>query len=360
MRMLCLTRYDRAGSSSRYRFYQFLPGLRALGWHVDASYLLGDGYVDALYEKRRLGAQFFVASAMRRLTALSRAREYDLVWIEKELFPYLPALLERALNRFRVRYVVDLDDAIFHQYQEHHSALVRATLGRKIERVMRGAALVIAGNDYIAEHALAAGARRVDVIPTVIDLTHYTVQKPPRRGPPVVGWIGSPSTQSSLTALAGVLSRFCGDTGATVRAIGAHRKFSLPGVPLQIVPWSEETEVEEIAAFDVGIMPLRDDPWSRGKCGFKLIQYMGCRLPVIASPIGANRAIVVHRETGWLASSEDEWGAALRAIAREPALGVQMGFAGRARVEQHYSLTVALPRLASALVAVAKPRLPSV
>jgi len=218
-------------------------------------------------------------------------------------------------------------------------------LGRKIDRVMAAATLVIAGNGYLAERARAAGAAAVEILPTVIDLERYPVRRQRSPGPLIIGWIGSPSTQRYLHEISGPLATFCAESHARVVAIGPRADFSIPGVPLEVVPWSEGGEVRAIQQFDIGLMPLPDSPFERGKCGFKLIQYMGCGLPMIASPVGVNREIVEDGVTGALGLDQDQWLSALRTLGGSDQLRARMGDAGRARVEARYSLQVTAPRL---------------
>ena len=356
MDLLCLTRYDRAGASSRYRTYQYLPHLRDAGFNVEEAPLLGHGYVDNLYRGSRQSAIRLLRSALERAWKLRRARKYDIVWIEKELFPWVPDVFEQLLRRFGARMVIDYDDAIFHRYDQHRSALVRRVLGRKIDRVMAAATLVIAGNAYLAERARAAGAAAVEILPTVIDLERYPVHRQRSSGPLTIGWIGSPSTQRYLLEISGALAAFCAESHARVVAIGPRPDFSVPGVPLEVVPWSEDGEVRAIQQFDIGLMPLPDSPFERGKCGFKLVQYMGCGLPVIASPVGVNREIVKEGATGFLAATEEQWLAALRGLGASEELRRRMGLAGRTEVEGRFSLKVVAPRLVDLLMAVARPR----
>jgi glycosyltransferase involved in cell wall biosynthesis len=243
--------------------------------------------------------------------------------------------------------VVDYDDALFHQYDQHRSAWVRRLLGGKIARVMRGAHLVTAGNAYLADYARRAGAPRVEIIPTVIDLERYPPAgvRPASDTPFTIGWIGSPSTAKYLLAIAPALAEVCAGGRGVVRLIGAG-PVDLPGVPVEVLPWNGSTEVEELKRFDVGIMPLPDEPWERGKCGFKLIQYMACGLPVVASPIGVNMEIVEQGVNGYLAETTAEWVQALNTLLLDADLRKRMGQAGRKKVEQEYSLQVTGPRLA--------------
>ena len=156
MKILFLTRYGPLGASSRVRALQFLPTFERMVWTCDVSPLFSDVYVQALYAKTgRMNSA--LVGYLNRLTILLRARRYDLLWIEKELLPFLPALAERLLASAGISYVVDYDDAWFHRYDRHHSSIVRKLLGRKIDAVMRHARVVVAGNRYIAARAEAAG-----------------------------------------------------------------------------------------------------------------------------------------------------------------------------------------------------------
>ena len=347
MKILALTRYGRLGASSRLRMFQYSPSLQALGIAVESTQLLGDEYLKRLYDGRSTSWHRVAVDYFRRLLCLLHVRSYDLLWIEKELFPFLPAWFESGLHSFGVPYVADYDDAIFHQY-EHGSLARRWLLGRKIDAVMRNAALVVGGNQYLADRAVAAGAPRVEVIPTVIDLERYPLT--PRRHalgsarPWVVGWIGSPSTVKYLDLVAPVLTALAAEFPIVLRVVGA--PFSWPGLQVDCRPWNEASEVAEILDFDVGVMPLLDSPWERGKCGYKLIQYMACERPVVASPVGANRDIVQHECNGFLPEDPSQWAMALRRLAGDSDLAHEMGRAGRRTVERDYCLGVTAPKLA--------------
>ena len=353
VRVLLLSRYGRLAASSRVRSYQYLPYLRELGVVVESKPLLSDRYIERLYRGRPRNPAPILAGYIRRLWNLATSSRFDLLWIEYELFPWLPAWFELLLSRLGVPYVVDYDDAIFHRYDSHRNPLVRRLLGRKIDQVMRQARLVIAGSDYLAEHARRAGAARVERVPTVVDLNRYHVTTPAEDRTYTVGWIGSPLTAPYLQKVRDALTDVCSDGRVRVRLIGSG-PISLDHIAVETRPWSESTEVAELQRFDVGIMPLPDEAWERGKCGYKLIQYMACGLPVIASPVGACRQIVEHGMNGFLAYTSSEWIVALRTL-QDPALRARLGAAGRTKVEQAYCLQVTAPRLASLLRSIAPP-----
>ena len=308
----------------------------------------GDYYQRDLYAGRPRRWWRIAQAYAFRLLQLARSTSFDLVWIEYELFPWLPALGERLLTGLRIPYVVDYDDPIYHRYQLHSNRLVRALLGTKIDVIMRRANTVIVGNDYLRDRAQAAGARRVECLPTVVDLERYPLPPETEGRIFTVGWIGSPSTVRYLSLIAPVLGDFCRPDKARFVVVGA-REAALEGVPAEFRPWSEATEVEDIQRFDVGIMPLPDEPWERGKCGYKLIQYMACARPIIASPVGANSLLVEPGVNGFLASTDKEWRSALENMRDGRNRRVLMGKAGRQKVETSYCTRVTAPRLAGIL-----------
>lgn len=244
--------------------------------------------------------------------------------------------------------MVDYDDAEFHRYDNHRLGAVRFLLGKKLDGVMRGAAMVIAGNDYIAEHARRAGAARVELLPSVVDLDRYPPAAPPRSNVFTIGWIGTPITAQFLHLVAPALREICRDGAARLVAIGSG-PLDLPGVSVEVKPWSEENEVRDLQEFDVGIMPVLDTPHNRGKCGLKLIQYMATSHPVVGTPIGVNTEIIQQGKNGFQADSVAEWVQVLETLRADAALRQRMGQEGRKMVEQRYSLAVAAPRLVKLL-----------
>lgn len=352
--ILLLSRYGRLGASSRLRHAQYLPWLRAAGLHIETAPLFDDAYLEALYAGRRPSVAGVLAAYVRRLSRLVRLRRFDLLWIEKELLPWLPFAVE-SLFLGRIPYVADYDDAWFHRYDGHPQPLVRALLGRKIDRLMRNAAVVVAGNEYLADRARAAGARQVAILPTVIDLDRYRPRPRVPDAPFTVVWIGTPLTAAYLPMVAGALATVCRDGRGIVHLIGAGAD-ALPDVPVRVLPWSEDTETGLLQTGDVGIMPLPEAAWERGKCGYKLIQYMALGRPVVASPVGVNRTLVQPGITGFLPESDAEWRAALTALRDRPDLRRSMGAAARRLVERRYSVQVTAPRLVEILTGAAASR----
>ncbi|MFO0729174.1 MAG: glycosyltransferase family 4 protein [Myxococcota bacterium] len=347
MRVLALTKYDIKWASARLRFAQFRAPLAEQGIELELSPLLTDDLVGVRLST--LPIRSLLAAIERRLSALARSRRYDALIIHYELFPYAPALFEGLLSALRIPYLVDYDDAIFHQYDHNDNALVRWLLSDKIAQVIQRARAVFAGSHYLEDYARQHNPRVV-FVPTVIDVNRYGRIDPsrPRSADLSLAWVGSPSTSEYLSLVAPALERFGREKKLRFIVTGG-KPIQIPGVEVEVRRWSEETEVRDLLECDAGIMPLPDTPWARGKCAFKLIQYMGCAMPVIASPVGANRDVVRDGVEGLWATDEEAWVQALRTLEADPGLRAKMGAAGRARVEEHYSVEAVLPRIADTL-----------
>ncbi len=346
MKVLALSRYGRLGASSRMRIYQYAPALHSMGIDLHVSPLLRDDYLKRLYAGQATNWRELLSDYLARIAGLLHVGKYDLLWIEKELFPNFPAWFEQALAAVGVRYVLDIDDAVFHNY-DRSTHRYHKLLADKLDKVMAGSTLVLCGNGYLAERARSAGAPCVEILPTVIDLERYQVLHPPMREHIVVGWCGSPSTAKYLDIVAPVLKELAKEFPLQLRVIGA--KFACPGVDVDCRSWSEESEVREIHDFDIGIMPLKDSPWERGKCGYKLIQYMACGKPVVTTSIEANDKIVLQDITGYLVSTMDDWMDKLRALILDPQKRRTAGMQGRDLVEKRYCIQVTAPHIARLL-----------
>lgn len=336
MKVLYFTKYSRNGASSRLRSYQYFPLLEEKGIQITVKPLFDDVYLKELYEGKK-NKRRIVKSYIRRFFQLFIVFKYDKVVIEKELFPYFFSWFERLFSFSGVKYIVDYDDAIFHNYDLSHNKWIKKFLSNKIDLVMKNSYTVIAGNSYLAQRAQKAGAKKIVIIPTVIDTDRYQIKVSSNSKPFVIGWIGSPTTFKYLKALRPVFEQLALKYDIVLHIVGTKESLGLPNIEKHIA-WSEDTEVASILTFDVGIMPLNDTPWEKGKCSYKLIQYMGCGLPVIASPVGMNLEVVKEGKNGFLANNNEKWYHSIEILLKEYLLSATLGHYGRYIVEKNYSL----------------------
>lgn len=350
--VLLLTRYARDGASSRVRCLNFLSFLEKSGIEVTTAPFFGDDYLGKLHRGERYRSRNLMRDYAKRLQQLMSASVYDLVWIEKEVLPWLPAWLEGVFLRGQP-FILDYDDFWSARYTDNRNPMIRLLMPRKLESIALRASAVVVGNPFLARWAREAGARRVVELPTAVDPDHYEV-KPLPEGPFTIGWIGSPITENYLRLVTRPLQHMQSKYNARVRIIGANARFSLPGVTLERVAWSEASEAEELSKCHVGIMPLTDGLWEHGKCGYKLVQYMACGRAAVGSAIGINKSIVVNGLTGFLAQTEDEWIGALSALALDPEACRRFGAAGRERVLRNYSIEATAPKLKELLLDVGR------
>lgn len=338
--LLVLTKGVAANAASRYRYLQYLPYLEAAGFTLLVRPLFDEGYYKALAEpdfvKRQTGRAVSSAKGLlHRLCALGELGRVDGVLLENQLFPYEPGLLEGVLFASGKPVVVEFDDAIY------ETPLHRAKLLRSIRRATH----TIVGNEELRRFAGQASPR-VSLVPTTVDLARYPKAPKSERapGPFRIGWIGQASTLPYLEGLARPLARLAKEREIELCVI-CSRAPRLPGVPTRLIPWSEAGEAQALAQLDAGLMPLPDTPWTRGKCGLKLLQYMAAFVPAVASPVGVNTRILRHGENGLLARTDDDWHVALLRLIDEPELGRGLIEKGRETVAQGYDLAVWAPRL---------------
>jgi glycosyltransferase involved in cell wall biosynthesis len=307
--------------------------------------MLGDRYLQHRFQTGRVNIQEVVRGLAVRAIQIVKQGNYDVAWLQCELIPFAPGLVEAGL--MRIPYIYDFDDAFQVKYRSGRFERFSPLLADKFDHVVRKASAVLPGNNYLYQYARRLN-QNCTIVPTVVDHTKY-LRRYGERDPDVfnVGWIGSPSSIKCLKAIARPLAILAKETPVRFTVIGGIAP-AIDGVEVVNVPWSEITEIEDIRHFDVGVMPLPDDSWTRGKCAFKLIQYMACGVPVVGSPVGAN-CDVITRDCGLLASSDQEWLKAFRFVRDNPVVADKMGNAGRSRVASVYSLESQLPVVERAL-----------
>ena len=343
MKVLFLTQGPEAAPSSRYRVHQLVPHLRRLGIECVVSPALDDARYQHIYRDNgsRLGA--FAAIRRQRRADLRQLDNFDVVCVQKGAFPGLMSGIERQIAT-RKPMVFDFDDAIWLPRQGGNPLLRWLHRERTVQQILQQATAVVVGNEFLADYARRFNAA-VTVVPSAVDVSRYPVAK----GASLIGWIGSRTTLPYLQPLAPVFR----ELGVTPRVIAAGDPAAL-GFPVDFRRWGLDTECDELAQLGIGVAPLPDTLWERGKCGVKILQYMACGLPVVASPVGVQRELVRDGETGFLAATPDQWRERLRQLLGDAGLRQRLGAAGRALVAERYDVSVAAARVAKVLEASAQ------
>lgn len=338
--ILGLALYGPLAASHRVRLGQYRKGLLAEGIDLQVQSLLGNDYLQSRFQGGRRPIMPVLNAGLQRLRLLLNKRRFDAAIVHCELFPLAPGWLERAA--LRIPYIYDFDDAFYLRYRAGNLGALRILLGGKFDNVMRGAAAITAGNASLADYAHTLNAN-VSVLPSVVDTVHFSPRAQYDNPVFTVGWIGSPSTAPYLQSLVAPLQTLGREQPLRLVVIGGKGPH-IENVEVLEIPWSESSEVDLINTFDVGVMPLPNDEWARGKCAFKLVQYMACGVPVVASRVGANIDLVTA-ECGFLAETDEQWVDALRQLRDKPLTRRTMGASSRKRVEDAYSLESNLPIL---------------
>ena len=322
-------RYARRGASSRLRFYAFADDLaKATGRPVTFHPLFDDDYLDRLYHGRGRSLLGVMRAYVRRFWDILNDTN-DVIWLEKELFPYMPYALERWLLKDK-KVILDLDDAVFHSYDQHRLPAVRRLLGNKIAWLMQDAKPVMAGSPYLLEYAQMV-TPDAHLIPTVINGDDYKPAPLPKKL--TLGWIGTPMTVHYLKPWQEAL-RELSVQGIALHIIGMES----PPTGFEFaraIPWRESLEIAALNDISIGLMPLPDQPWERGKCGYKLIQYMALGRAVIASPVGVNVSLVEESGAGFLCADPQELRNHILELAQNPKQLAQLGKKGADFAHSH-------------------------
>nr|NKB43484.1 glycosyltransferase [Alphaproteobacteria bacterium] len=271
-----------------------------------------------------------------------RQGDPDIIWLQREVLPFLPFGLERILLAGKP-VVIDFDDAHHLYYKNARSRLVRGLFEDKVESLMRHATTVVVGNPTLEAYARGAGAESVVMIPSAVDVARLKASS----GRPekfTVGWIGTPVTaEHSLHLVREPLKKFIAETGSNCILFGAGE--AVPDIEADRLPWSEAGEAEFFSQVSVGICPLEDTAWNQGKSGYKIIQYMAAGKPALVSPIGIASELTIHDKTGSHCRTEDDWYAMLMRLYNDDALCSSMGARAQAEAEEKYDTAIAAEQL---------------
>ncbi|QOI97184.1 MAG: glycosyltransferase family 4 protein [Flammeovirgaceae bacterium] len=329
--------------SQRFRYEQYLTLLREKGFIVHHSFLLNETDDKIFYSHGKYLAKAWILlkSIARRIKDAARARQYDYIFIQREAFMLGTSFFEKLLSYSKAKIIFDFDDSIWMQQVSSTSPNKKLNFLKnpgKTARIISLADAVVAGNQYLADYALRYNPS-VTIIPTTIDTVLYVPREKKVSSVITIGWSGSKTTidhfKEALPALEVIKEQYGSRVIIQVIGDSAYRneKLEITGKA-----WSLDREVEDLLNFDIGIMPLPDDEWSKGKCGLKGLQYMALEIPTLMSAVGVNREIIRHGENGFLCSTTEDWIRYLSLLINDFELRQQIGKAGRVTVHERYSV----------------------
>ena len=320
--------------------YQFQSFVSEKGWQI----LYQEGFV------LKKAALIFIGF-LKRLLITMKSPAFDYVLLHRELTPFGPPIFEWIIARiFRKKIIYDFDDAIW-MGDRKESALWKVLKWRsKVSSICKWSWKVSVGNDYLADYARLYNDQVV-VFPTVVDTdVHIPLPDPayhrqsqqeiqkPEDEPITIGWTGSHSTLFYLDIILPALQELEKQMDFRFIVI-ANSDPQLPLRNYDFIQWSAETEVKDLEQLDIGVMPLYDDEWAQGKCGFKLIQYLALEIPALASPVGVNTQIIQHGVTGLIANNAEEWKDHLAQLIKSPQMRAELGKSGRRLIQENYSVS---------------------
>ncbi|MDA3883500.1 MAG: glycosyltransferase family 4 protein [Bacteroidales bacterium] len=335
-------RFNRS-PGQRFRCEHFIPHLEEKGFSITYSPLLSE-WDDTFFYKK--GAYIFklvifFKAFFRRIRDIIRAPQYDIIFIYREAFMLGTTLFERIFSLYNCTIIYDFDDSIWlHDTSEGNENLSWLKKPSKINTILRMADLVIVGNEYLATYARQF-SQNVEIIPTTIDTNYHNPSelKNTNKSPVVIGWTGTETTHRHFSIIETVLQKLHKKHKTDIEFhVISNIPYNSTHIPITWKKWSLDSEIENLQEFDIGIMPLPNDSWSQGKCGFKGLQYMSLEIPTIMSPVGINTKIINHGTNGFLAQTEEEWLLILEKLIQDTKLRESIGKEGRKTILSTYSV----------------------
>jgi glycosyltransferase involved in cell wall biosynthesis len=325
----------------RFRFEQFEPYLKEQGFQITKSYVI-NAWDDRIFYKRGyylLKIFIGIKGLFIRMRDVFRANRFDIIFVYREAHFIGSTFFEYLFAKSKARLVYDFDDAIWlNDTSDGNSNLKWLKRPEKTGRIIELSDLVIAGNSYLAEYAQIFNDRTI-IIPTTIDTQYHKTRRKEAGKSICIGWTGSSTTLKHFKAAIPFLLKLKAIYKEAISfKVIVDVEYKCAELNLVSTRWSAETEIEELDSIDIGIMPLPDDQWSKGKCGFKGIQYMALEKPAVMSPVGVNVDIIEEGKSGYLANSENEWVSKLSLLIDSEELRKCIGQAGRATIEERFSL----------------------
>lgn len=337
---LAVHRPDRS-PSQRFRFEQYLGDLKSAGFEYDFSYLITAEEDKFFYKPGNVAKKgaVLIKSLFKRFSELLKAKQYDIVFVQRECIMLGTSFFEEAFSNSKAKLVFDFDDSIWLQnVSEANKKLAFLKDPNKTARIIKVADMVFAGNEYLANYARKFNSK-VEIIPTTIDTEEYKPIPKSNKDIVTIGWSGSITTiqhfEFAIPFLTKIKEKYPDKVDFKVIGDGnyTHEELGIKGLP-----WRKDTEVEELASMDIGLMPLPDDEWASGKCGLKGLQYMALEIATIMSPVGVNSEIIQHGKDGFLASTQEEWVDVLSQLIENDELRVNIGREARKTIIERYSV----------------------
>lgn len=338
--VLFLTRYPIEGASSRYRVFQYLQYLDSLGISADVQSFMDRSMYELSMSPGRTGAKIWstLKAILKRLWFLRGWHKYDALYLQRELFPIGPPIIEAALKKRGAVLLFDYDDALFIKKASRYN--IAATMLRSADKtfeLFRIVDCVVAGNDWLRDTAIKSGAARAVTIEVAEDINRIGMHSPHTNNAPLtIGWLGSPSTVKYLRLIEPALQRVAKRHPELRWEIMGGDNFEMDGVDWQVSRWSLIDELHALARFDIGLMPLPTEDWARGKSGGKARTYMAAGVVPVVSSIGYNCELIRHSETGFLCETLHDWEKYLNKAIENPDFRQNVALRARKEVEQRF------------------------
>lgn len=342
IRILIVTNHRKGRSpAQRFRFEQYLEFLEDNNFEIVFSNIISKKDDFFLYQKGKYLQKAMLAKKARRIRNADkkRANQFDIIFVHREALLTSSTYFERQFAKSSAKVVYDFDDSVWlPNVSSGNKALQMLKKPSKTEKIVASADVVFAGNQYLADYA-SGFCSNVKIIPTTIDTAYHKRKNPKTTKRICIGWTGTETTRKYLEMVKPVFQKLTVKYGEKIYfKVICDKPWKADGIELKNEKWKKETEIEQLEEIDIGVMPLTDDQWSRGKCGFKGLQYMAMESATIMSPVGVNTEIVKHGENGFLATTENEWFEQLSALIENKELRLQIGRAGRTTVEEKFSV----------------------
>ncbi|SMG33210.1 Glycosyl transferases group 1 [Marivirga sericea] len=336
---VCPYPFDEA-PSQRFRFEQYLPLLEENGYHFHIAPFLNLKAWKILYKPGNGLQKLFwlTRSYGERLLLLLKLRSYDYIFIHREATPFGPPFFEWT-TRFiwKKRIIYDFDDAIWlADPSEKGSLKARMKWKSKVKTICKWSFKVSCGNDYLAQFAKSY-SENVVINPTTIDTKYHQQHRISESKTITIGWTGTHSTLPYLKPIIPILDKLYIKNDFELLVI-SNQTPDFDVKYMRFIQWNKSTEIVDLNEIDIGIMPLTDDIWSQGKCGFKLLQYLAINKAIVASPVGVNQKLIKESDAGFPAESEDQWSKAILTLLTNDSLRQELGDNGRKYIQDYYSV----------------------